>query len=762
MQKKVYVSGMHSGQNPCSGVGIARSLKKAFPDLTVVGVDHWQGSSGLHDTAIDETLMLPPWKQIDNERHKDEIRSILDAGNLWISALDMEVHWFADNFGRHVNLLAPSKTALELSAKPAVKALEGVGFKVPDYIPASLPDSDIHAFLRHNAWQCWLKSPYHDARRVGNWPMFEKLRSGMSQSWKTSRLFIQRHVVGNEETIAFTAHQGELVGAILMQKRQLTPEGKTWAAKVSQVDPELYEQLKEVVRRMEWSGGGEIEYAIDPDGQKWIIECNPRFPAWIYGGAISGMNLPAKLVSHIWKLPFLEARSRYPFFTRVVQEIPAKEAIGIPMPPDVTQQTWSSDGKKGAVGTPVSTLLPSFREAEEGDDPDKESELLPESISKVYIEEVDRLVRKFVTQSGDIHGPETPARIHLEEWTQWRFKSLVESTRAVRDGVPQIRLGYSVKTSPTDDHLRKAKKEGFFAECISQAEVKRALNFGYQPHEVILNGPGKFWPLTGKPVHGLHMLFCDSVEEFENVLEMPGIAKVLGFRMRIPKIASRFGNPLDDFDRFKKIIQCVKKLKGRAELGFHFHMPSWSIGLNRWTEALQSLVIWCEVLEKLSGVPVQNIDLGGGFFPGDLQRLDLRAVKQTISSTLSNVHTLYFEPGRSLTQDGEILVSRVLDVRKDTEGELTEVVVDACVAELPLALSFSHKTFYSPQPKNGAFESCQLLKKGDVRVLGRICMEDDILSTGLALPATTQIGDYVIFGDAGAYERTMSYVFGRG
>ena len=157
--------------------------------MTLVGVDHWQGSSGLHDAAIDEVLVLPQWKQIDDDRHADYLRSILDQGHLYISALDMEVHWLSENVGPHLNLLAPGGNAIELTAKPRVKGLDGLQFKVPEFIPANLPDSEIHSFLRHNSWQCWLKSPYHDAKRISTWGAFERFRHSMSKDWRTSRLF---------------------------------------------------------------------------------------------------------------------------------------------------------------------------------------------------------------------------------------------------------------------------------------------------------------------------------------------------------------------------------------------------------------------------------------------------------------------------------------------------------------------------------------------------------------------------------------------
>ena len=73
----------------------------------------------------------------------------------------------------------------------------------------------------------------------------------------------------------------------------------------------------------------------------------------------------------------------------------------------------------------------------------------------------------------------------------------------------------------------------------------------------------------------------------------------------------------------------MRELKGRAELGFHFHMPSWAIGVDSWMEALHSLVVWCQTIERLAGVPVRRLDLGGGFFPQDLENLDFGFIQES-------------------------------------------------------------------------------------------------------------------------------------
>ena len=46
--------------------------------------------------------------------------------------------------------------------------------------------------------------------------------------------------------------------------------------------------------------------------------------------------------------------------------------------------------------------------------------------------------------------------------------------------------------------------------------------------------------------------------------------------------------------------------------------------------------------------------------------------------------------------------------------------------------------------------------------MGRPCMEHDIIASNVQLSEGTRAGDLLIFCDAGGYDRSMSYVSGRG
>jgi carbamoyl-phosphate synthase large subunit len=57
-----------------------------------------------------------------------------------------------------------------------------------------------------------------------------------------------------------------------------------------------------LVREFKWRGPFELECIVSGD-DVWLVEVNPRFPAWSYFATGVGVNLPARLVRHSLGLP---------------------------------------------------------------------------------------------------------------------------------------------------------------------------------------------------------------------------------------------------------------------------------------------------------------------------------------------------------------------------------------------------------------------------------------------------------------------------
>jgi hypothetical protein len=308
-------------------VGIARSLRAAFPRARLIAVDYSPGSSGLGWQDFDEWLVRPPWEAIDLRSHAAFVASLLAQGAVWISGLDLEIHLLARHVRSRRNLPFPPLPALRMAAKPPVELGKRLGFPIPPFLPfASSSEEALSRFCRLHGWPVWVKGPEYDAIPLWSWYEMPPVVHRLAAAWGgKDRLFLQAHVEGQDVTMAFAAWQGELLGAAFLEKLAKTYEGKAWSGRVGTVPRDLEKRLRALVRATQWSGGGEIECVRDPLSRLWLLECNPRFPAWIYGATQAGYNLPARLVeAATGERGIGSRRPRCETFTRVVVEVPAR------------------------------------------------------------------------------------------------------------------------------------------------------------------------------------------------------------------------------------------------------------------------------------------------------------------------------------------------------------------------------------------------------------------------------------------------------
>src|SRR5687768_9656682 len=330
----IYVSGLYSGTNPQPGVGIARSLRQGFPDAELIGVEYSNRCSGVHWQDFDDIWLQRPWTEMNLEYHAREIKKRLDSGAFWISSIDLEIMWLAEMFpDGHPNLLTPSAGSLRRVSKPAITAHKGLPVKIPEFVTTELSDWELHAFCREHDWKVWLKGPYYEAVRTSCWSDLEHWRSVLSSAWATERLFLQSHVTGYEESYMLSAYQSELIDCVHMRKRDVTELGKTWAGDTLPVDESIRSTIAGIIRDLNWSGGAELEMVRDPEDTLWLLEWNPRFPAWVHGSTIAGRNLPAALVEGAAGIAAAPVESSSPEFTRVVIEVPVRPEFPLsPLP----------------------------------------------------------------------------------------------------------------------------------------------------------------------------------------------------------------------------------------------------------------------------------------------------------------------------------------------------------------------------------------------------------------------------------------------
>src|SRR5262245_51741321 len=145
MRDTVFISGLYSGPSPSAGLGVARSLKAAFPSMRLMGVDYWAGSSGLHHDVFDGTWLKPSWDLIEESLYAEEIKGELDRGACWLPTLDLEIAWLARAVGERKGLLAPSEFSLGRTRKPGLAVAEMLPFAALPSLDLDRPDAEIYA-----------------------------------------------------------------------------------------------------------------------------------------------------------------------------------------------------------------------------------------------------------------------------------------------------------------------------------------------------------------------------------------------------------------------------------------------------------------------------------------------------------------------------------------------------------------------------------------------------------------------------------------
>lgn len=753
---QIYITGLHSDANPLPGTGVARSLREAFPDADLIGVDYSERSSGLHCTDFDNVFVPGEWHLLDLNEYARTIRRILESGAMWISCLDLETHWLSAAVGRHPKLLVPPSPALLAATKPAVEVSRLLKIPRPSHLALGATERELHAFLRKAPEGVWLKGPWYGAVRVGNnWPTLVSAREQLRQTWSTTDLFLQQHVSGQHESVVFAAHNGRLLGAALMRKTIRTLEGKTWAGEVSSLHEDLLRELERCVKNLSWTGGGEVECIRDNSGTLWLMEVNPRFPAWIHGTTLSGINLPGALVGVVGQVVPARPRQTFSSFARLVIEVPAHREIRTGC---VSEYALPALGNDDPVAAELAQLHPSGMPSlaavfaknamnlRNTPDEDAQNVALRERLLKLLQE-----------------LPETPARVLLEDDLSERLEQTRICCELASDDNIKLRAAYSLKTNPDRRILDLARRSGFLIDAISQLESLSAVSAGFSADRIILNGPAKFWP---RPLvqNAVGYLFCDSVEELRRIRQLQLVDKVtsvLGLRIRPTNLGSRFGVAVPTVAGLAALSDELKSLPSQQPLGLQFHIPSSTIGVAGWWQLFNSMVGFAETLANLAARSFAVLDVGGGWEPTDWDKVLHGGGLETMrrrAQHIPGLREVIFELGKSLVQPTMVLVSRVLDVRRNSDGTVDEIVVDASIAELPDIANAPHRTFFSVAATG------ELLSGGNGHavVLGRLCMESDVLVRGIAVPKHIGLGDCFIVCDAGAYDASMSFAFGVG
>jgi carbamoyl-phosphate synthase large subunit len=298
----IAVTGLNANDNPGPGLAVIRALRAGFgEDLRIIGLAYETLEPAIYlRDQIDKTYRIP-YPTAGVEALKERIKQIqeMEQIDVLIPNFDAELYNFIkiaqDLLMMGIRTFLPSHKQLEQRDKVNLCAFgEKHQFKVPA-AEVIFSSTEIDHIADTFGFPLMVKGKFYEAYTALNIADAHKAFHKLHAMWGLP-IILQEFVKGTEINIAGLADgKGNAISVIPMRKLYITEKGKAWAG-ITIEDEKLINLAKDFAKVTAWKGGFELEVMRDDNDALYIMEVNPRFPAWVYLTAAAGQNQPKALV----------------------------------------------------------------------------------------------------------------------------------------------------------------------------------------------------------------------------------------------------------------------------------------------------------------------------------------------------------------------------------------------------------------------------------------------------------------------------------
>jgi len=309
---RVAVSGLNNTDNPAPGIPVIKSIQDSHE---IIGLSYDPNEPGNYMRMTEKTYLMP-YPSLGFEELKARLLHIKKSSGVdaIIPNLDAELPLYIkyqkeiEELG--IKLCLPSAENFELRNKNKLDTLsEDLGIIYPKtYEISSI--ADLHKIVSDGSeFPLMIKGNYYKAYKAYNFESAVEYFYKISNEWGFPVL-VQEVVVGEEINLVGVGDgEGVLAGAVAIKKLTTTEIGKIWTGVTIQ-NKKLMQIAKDFVALTKWKGPFELECMINFN-QVFMIEINPRFPAWVYFATEIGVNLPL-MVTEIMQGKEITPQLEYP------------------------------------------------------------------------------------------------------------------------------------------------------------------------------------------------------------------------------------------------------------------------------------------------------------------------------------------------------------------------------------------------------------------------------------------------------------------
>jgi carbamoyl-phosphate synthase large subunit len=298
----IAVTGLNAIDSPGPGVSVIRAIRECPDfDIRIIGLSYEALEPGIYmHNLVDKTYQIPyPSAGSENLLRRLEYIQSSEKIDLVIPNFDAELFSFIklknelEKIG--IRTFLPDLEQFEARQKTS---LYKFGKKHHLLIPEDkliYQVSDLSKAADEFDFPLVIKGKYYDAAITNTQEEAKKAYYQLQSKWGLP-IIAQKFIKGTEINIAALGDgNGNAISVIPMRKLYITDKGKAWAG-ITIEDNSFIELAHKFIKATKWRGGCELEVMLTNDGKSFIMEVNPRFPAWIYLSAAAGQNQPASLV----------------------------------------------------------------------------------------------------------------------------------------------------------------------------------------------------------------------------------------------------------------------------------------------------------------------------------------------------------------------------------------------------------------------------------------------------------------------------------
>lgn len=371
----------------------------------------------------------------------------------------------------------------------------------------------------------------------------------------------------------------------------------------------------------------------------------------------------------------------------------------------------------------------------------------------------------------------TPFYLYSQETIEEHYCKLSKAFLSLKSA----QICFSVKNCSNLHILKLLANMGAGMDVVSGGELYRSIEIGVDPSKIVYAGVGKSDREIQQAIE-LNIGWIN-IESEEELLAIHRIAKKIKKRINVairinPNVYdprthvktttgiqdSKFGI---DMLQAKRLYIDYRDDEFIKLTGIHIHIGSPIYSSDPYVKAIIKVLDYIEEL-KIEGVTINMIDIGGGYlasYKGNEPVKDWSEYGEAITPLLQefsdNGGLIILEPGRSITANAGILVSKVLYRKRGVHKKF--VIVDTGMSHLIRPAFYDAYHFIWPVKTIPQYELeenrivpsslLDIMDKYDV--VGPICESSDYLAKERPLPPMEQ-GDLIAIFTAGAYAMSMA------